>query len=78
MFWVFPPLLVLQETYPHFRNTKLVYIEAQIRHFEKSTFSNHGESKELLTLDSWRLFYPTVSKSWQTQERGLNSLQRGY
>lgn len=41
----FFPFLVLQETYPHFRNTKLVYIEAQIRHLKSLHFP---------TTDNWR------------------------
>lgn len=39
------PFLVLQETYPHFRNTKLVYIEAQSRHLKSLHFP---------TTDNWR------------------------
>lgn len=44
------PLPGLQEACPHIRNTKLVYIEAQIRHLGKSTFSNHRETKEWLSV----------------------------
>lgn len=33
---------------PTLLNTKLVNIEAQISHLEKSIFSNHRETKELL------------------------------
>lgn len=42
------PFPVLQEACPHFRNTKFIYIETQIRHLGKSTISNHREMKELL------------------------------
>lgn len=53
MMFLFP---VLQEACPHIRNTKLVYIEAQIRHLGKFAFSNHREMKELL----WMVRYPAT------------------